>query len=41
MTKPKIFVTAAAGYTGRSAVLQLLERRFLMRAFVRRQRSHH
>ncbi len=37
MTKPKILVTSAAGRTGAAAVLQLLERGFPVRAFVRRR----
>jgi NAD(P)H dehydrogenase (quinone) len=37
MTKPKILVTSAAGRTGVSAVLQLLEKGFPVRAFVRRR----
>lgn len=35
MTKPKILVTSAAGRTGSAAVLQLLEKGFPVRAFVR------
>lgn len=37
MTKPTILVTSAAGRTGSAAVLQLLEKGFPVRAFVRRQ----
>ena len=37
MTKPKILVTAAAGRTGSAAVLQLLDKGFPVRAFVRRR----
>ena len=37
MTKPKILVTAAAGHTGSTAVYQLLEMGFPVRAFVRRR----
>lgn len=37
MMKPKILVTAAAGNTGFPAALQLLERGFPVRAFVRRK----
>jgi hypothetical protein len=37
MTKPKILVTSAAGRTGAPAVLQLLEKGFPVRAFVRRR----
>lgn len=37
MTKPKILVTAAAGHTGSAAVIQLLEKGFPVRAFVRRR----
>jgi uncharacterized protein YbjT (DUF2867 family) len=37
MTKPKILVTSAAGRTGAAAVLQLLEKGFPVRAFVRRR----
>lgn len=37
MTKPKILVTSAAGRTGSAAVLQLLEKGFSVRAFVRRR----
>ena len=36
MTKPKILVTSAAGRTGASAVFQLLENGFPVRAFVRK-----
>jgi NAD(P)H dehydrogenase (quinone) len=36
MVKPKILVTSAAGRTGAAAVLQLLEKGFPVRAFVRR-----
>ena len=36
MTKPRILVTGAAGHTGSPAVLQLLEKGFPVRAFVRR-----
>ena len=36
-SKPKILVTAAAGHTGSPAVLQLLEKGFPVRAFVRRK----
>jgi uncharacterized protein YbjT (DUF2867 family) len=36
MTKPKILVTSAAGHTGSTAVLNLLEKGFPVRAFVRR-----
>ena len=36
MTKAKILVTSAAGRTGSAAVLQLLEKGFPVRAFVRR-----
>ena len=36
-SKPKILVTAAAGHTGSAAVLQLLEKGFPVRAFVRRK----
>jgi uncharacterized protein YbjT (DUF2867 family) len=37
MTKPRILVTSAAGRTGAAAVLQLLEKGFPVRAFVRRR----
>ena len=37
MTKPKILVTSAAGRTGSAAVLQLLEKGFPVRAFVRKR----
>ena len=37
MTKPKILVTSAAGRTGSAAVIQLLEKGFPVRAFVRRR----
>ena len=37
MAKPKILVTSAAGRTGAAAVLQLLEKGFPVRAFVRRK----
>ena len=37
MTKPQILVTAAAGRTGSAAVLQLLDKGFPVRAFVRRR----
>ncbi len=37
MTKPRILVTSAAGRTGSAAVLQLLEKGFPIRAFVRRR----
>ena len=37
MTKPKILVTAAAGRTGSATVLQLLDKGFPVRAFVRRR----
>jgi len=37
MTKPKILVTSAAGRTGAATVLQLLEKGFPVRAFVRRR----
>ncbi|MBT3885736.1 MAG: NmrA family NAD(P)-binding protein [Rhodospirillaceae bacterium] len=37
MTKAKILVTAAAGHTGSQAVMQLLEKGFPVRAFVRRK----
>ncbi len=37
MAKPKILATSAAGKTGSAAVLQLLEKGFPVRAFVRRQ----
>ena len=37
MTKPRILVTSAAGRTGSAAVLQLLEKGFPVRAFVRRR----
>ena len=37
MLKPKILVTSAAGRTGSAAVLQLLEKGFPVRAFVRRR----
>lgn len=37
MIKPKILVTSAAGRTGGAAVLQLLEKGFPVRAFVRRR----
>ncbi len=37
MIKPKILVTSAAGRTGAAAVLQLLEKGFPVRAFVRRR----
>ena len=37
MAKPRILVTAAAGRTGSPAVLQLLEKGFPVRAFVRRK----
>jgi len=39
MTNPKILVTSAAGRTGSSAVLQLLEKGFPVRAFVRKRDS--
>ena len=35
MIKPKILVTSAAGHTGASAVLQLLNKGYPVRAFVR------
>ncbi len=37
MPKPKTFVTSAACNTGSAAVLQLHEKGFHVRAFVRRQ----
>ena len=37
MSKPKILVTSAAGRTGSAAVLQLLEKGYPVRAFVRRR----
>jgi uncharacterized protein YbjT (DUF2867 family) len=37
MTKPKILVTSAAGRTGSAATLQLLEKGFPVRAFVRKR----
>lgn len=37
MTKPKILVTSATGRTGSAAVMQLLEKGFPVRAFVRRR----
>lgn len=37
MNKPRILVTSAAGRTGSAAVLQLLEKGFPVRAFVRRR----
>ena len=37
MTKPKILVTSAAGRTGSAAVLQLLEKGYPVRAFVRKR----
>ncbi|MGI9462403.1 MAG: NAD(P)H-binding protein, partial [Aestuariivirgaceae bacterium] len=41
-TKPKILITSAAGKTGRQVSLQLLEKGYPVRAFVRREdhRSH-
>ena len=36
-TKPRILVTSAAGRTGSATVLQLLEKGFPVRAFVRRE----
>ncbi|NKB55569.1 MAG: NAD(P)H-binding protein [Alphaproteobacteria bacterium] len=39
MTKPKILVTGAGGRTGAATVLQLLEKGFPVRAFVRRKGS--
>ena len=35
--KPSILVTSAAGHTGTAAVLQLLEKGFPVRAFVRKR----
>ncbi len=37
MSKPKILVTSAAGRTGSAAVLQLIDKGFPVRAFVRRR----
>jgi len=37
MNKPRILVTSAAGHTGASVVMQLLEKGYPVRAFVRRQ----
>ena len=36
MTKPKIFLTSAAGNTGIPTTLQLLDKGYPVRAFVRR-----
>ncbi len=40
MTQPTILVTAATGNTGFPTVLQLLERKFPVRAFVRQESDH-
>ena len=37
MTKPKILVTTAGGKTGMPTALQLLEKDYPVRAFVRRE----
>ena len=37
MPKPRILVTSATGRTGSTGTLQLLEKRFPVRAFVRRR----
>ena len=39
MHQPKILITSAAGRTGSAAILQLLEKGFPVRAFVRRRDS--